>query len=431
MSRVLRSTAVEAALFAVLSIFLLSGVDQVPFHPDESSLLFQSRDLEALVTRPLDMAWVPGEPTTPEMTYRLLNAPLAKYVLGVARRLAGYGSAAVSVDWDWSKSWGQNVVAGALPPAPLLYDARTASTVALLGAVIALYFAGRKAGGRAAGLAAALLLGLNALSLLHGRRAMAEGTMLMGVGAAVLGILVADRRPFLAGLAVALAVNAKTSTLPLLLIGWLATVWTANLAGRSVRSRFGRTVRYASGVILLTAVLQPVLWRHPLGAMQAMWDTRRDLLARQVEDIRTLVPDQVPADLPQRAVILVANLYLAPLQYSEVGNYLAVQRASVLAYESRFGHSLLRGFVGGGLLLGLTLLGMTWALRRARLAGPDTTRIYSLLGLATVFQALALVSAIPLPFQRYTLPLLPFLCLWQGLGLFAGVPGTESKRRPT
>ena len=430
MRRIFRSTAVEAALFAVLSIFLLSGVDQVPFHPDESSLLFQSRDLEALVTRPLDLAWAPGPAPNSEMTYRLLNAPLAKYVLGLARALAGYGPDSVSVDWDWSKSWGQNVVAGALPSAPLLHAARTASTVALLGAVIALYFAGRKAGGRAAGLAAALLFGLNALSLLHGRRAMAEGTMLLGVAAATLGLLVADRRPFLAGLAVALAVNAKTSTLPLLLIGWLATVWTADPARRSVGSRFSRTVRYASGVILLTAVLQPVLWRQPLGAMQAMWETRRDLLARQVDDIRTLAPDHVPADFPQRAVILVANLYLAPLQYSEVGNYLAEQRASVLQYESRFGHSLLRGFVGGGLLMGLTLLGAAWALRRVRRAGPDTARIYGLLGLATVFQGLALVSAIPLPFQRYTLPLLPLLCLWQGLGLFAGVPDAESKRRP-
>jgi 4-amino-4-deoxy-L-arabinose transferase-like glycosyltransferase len=430
MRRVLRSTAVEAALFAVLSIFLLSGVDLVPFHPDESSLLFQSRDLEALVTGPLSMAWTPGNAPTPEMTYRLLNAPLAKYVLGVARRLAGYGPDSVSVDWDWSKSWGQNVVAGALPPAPLLHGARTASTVALLGAVIALYLAGRKAGGRAAGLAAALLFGLNALSLLHGRRAMAEGTMLFGVAAATLGLLAADRRPFLAGLAVALAVNAKTSTLPLLLIGWLATVWTADPAGRSVSSQFGRTARYAIGVILLTAVLQPALWRHPLGALQAMWDTRRDLLARQVEDIQRLAPDHVAADLPQRSMILVANLYLAPLQYSEVGNYLVEQRASVQAYESNVSHTLLRGFVGGGLLLGLTLLGMIWALRRARLAGPDTTRFYGLLGLATVFQGLALVSAIPLPFQRYTLPLLPFLCLWQGLGLVAGVPRTDTKRRP-
>jgi 4-amino-4-deoxy-L-arabinose transferase-like glycosyltransferase len=430
MRRILRSTAVEAALFAVLSIFLLSGVDQVPFHPDESSLLFQSRDLEAIVTRPMDMAWVPGQAPTPEMSYRLLNAPLAKYVLGLARVLAGYGPDSVSVDWDWSKGWDENVVSGALSPAPLLHGARTASTVALLGATIALYFAGRKAGGRAAGLAAALLFGFNALALLHGRRAMAEGTMLLGIAAAALGLLIADRRPFLAGLAVALAVNAKTSALPLLLIGWLATVWTANPAGGSVRSRVGRTLRYLSGVIVLTAALQPVLWRHPLGAMQAMWDTRRELLARQVEDIRTLAPDHVPAGLAQRAVILVANLYVAPLQYAEVGNYVVEERASVLQYESRFGHNLLRGFVGGGLLLGLTLLGTAWALLRLRRSGPETARIRGLLVLATVSQGLALVYAIPLPFQRYTLPLLPFLCLWQGLGLFTGVRGAESKRRP-
>ena len=127
MRRILRSSAVEAALLAALSIFVLSGIDRVPFHPDEASLLFESRDLESLLARPLDMAWDPLKPSSAEMTYRLLNAPLPKYVLGLGRALAGFGPETVAVDWDWSKTWTQNAIAGALPPRDLLAAARTAS----------------------------------------------------------------------------------------------------------------------------------------------------------------------------------------------------------------------------------------------------------------------------------------------------------------
>jgi len=429
MRRILRSSAVEAALLAGLSIYLLSGIDRVPFHPDEASLLFQSRDFESLLTRPLDMAWDSAQPPSPERAYRLLNAPLPKYVLAVGRRLAGFGPETVAVDWDWSKTWTQNATAGALPRQELLTAARSASAVALLIGVVALYLAARRFGGRAAGLAAAVLLGLNALALLHGRRAMAEGTLMAGLGIAVLGILAADRRPFLAGLAVAVAIASKTSALPLVPIGWLAAAWPRGGHKASIGSAARATGLYAAGFLLLTVALQPVLWRHPIQATEQMWQERRDLLARQVADIALLAPDHVLGGLPQRTAILIANLYLAPLQYSEVGNYLVEQRASILEYEGGVGNTLLRSSAGGGLLLALTLLGLVWGWRRSRDAGGDERRVLILLLLATVAQGVGLIAAIPLPVQRYTLPLLPFLCLWQALGL-VGVPTRESKRRP-
>jgi 4-amino-4-deoxy-L-arabinose transferase-like glycosyltransferase len=430
MRRILRSTAVEASLLAALSIFVLSGIDRVPFHPDEASLLYQSRDLEQLLSDPLDMAWEPSAAPSPEMTYRLLNAPLPKYVLGLGRRAAGFGPQAVAVDWDWSKTWIENAMLGALPGPRVLEAARTASATALLVGVAALYLATRRLAGRGAAIAAAVLLGINALALLHGRRAMAEGTLMMGVGIAVLGILSADRRPFLAGLAVAVAVASKTSTLPLLPIGWLAALWLPGVRKLNLTAAARGTLLYAAGFAVLTLALFPVLWRHPILAAERMVQERNELLARQVADIQMLAPDHVLSSAPQRSVVLVANLYLAPLQYAEVGNYLEELGPSIQQYQDAFGRDLLRSSAGGGFLLGLTLLGLAWGWRRAKRTEGDRGRAFVLLLLATIAQASALVIAIPLPVQRYMLPLLPFLCLWQGVGVAGGLAGPTTKRRP-
>jgi hypothetical protein len=57
-----------------------------------------------------------------------------------------------------------------------------------------------------------------------------------------------------------------------------------------------------------------------------------------------------------------------------------------------------------------------------------------LLLIASGLQAAALVLAVPLPHQRYAIPLLPFACLWSALGathllrlFFPGVPHSFDK----
>ena len=201
-----RSTPwIEIAVLIVLTAFLLGGAAGVPFHPDESSWLFQSRDLEGVFTRPLSLAWRPAARDTPELSYRLLNAPLAKYILGTARLAAGFSAASVGTDWSWSRSWDENVADGALPAQGLLAAARRASALLLIPAVVALYFCGRAVGGRGTGVAAAIFLGTNALVLLHGRRAMAEGALTLAICLALVGLIYADRHPWLAGLAAGVA----------------------------------------------------------------------------------------------------------------------------------------------------------------------------------------------------------------------------------
>ena len=420
----------EVILLVALAAFLLASAGGVPFHPDETTWLFQSRDLEAFLARPRSLAWRSGLEPSPDMTYRLLNAPLAKDVLAAARWIVGAPAAAVAVDWTWSDSWDDNVAAGALPAPGVLAAARTASAGLVVLAVVALYFCGTALAGRGTGLAAAILLGTNALVLLHGRRAMAEGALTLAVCLALLGLLHAERHPWLAGIAAGLAFAAKTSAAVWIPVGWMAAAWSADPQRRSwraVAARVGAFTLAAGGVTLL---LYPVLWAEPLNALAAMWRARQELLAAQVAATNAVMPWAVLVTPGQRAATFLVHLYFSPLQFAEAANYLRQTAAAEAAYSASPFHALFRGLAGGALLLGLTLLGIAQGLRRVRMPETNERRAFGVVLVATAVQAAALAFAVPLAFQRYVLALVPLACLWCGCGIATVVERLTRNRRP-
>jgi 4-amino-4-deoxy-L-arabinose transferase-like glycosyltransferase len=420
----------EGALLVLLTAVLLGGAARVPFHPDESSWLFQSRDLESLMARPLSLAWRATSEPSPEVTYRLLNAPLAKYVLAVGRLAAGYPAVTVATDWNWSASWGENVTAGALPDAGLLAAARLASALLLVPAVIAMYFSGRAVGGRAAGVAAAVFLGTNALVLLHGRRSMAEGALTLAVCLALLGALHADRHPWLAGAAAALAFAAKTSAGVWIPLGAVAAAWSGDPARRSPRATLVRIASFAVSTVFVTFLLYPVLWSDPARALIEMWRARQAFVAAQVATTKAVMPWVVLSGPAERAATHLVHLYFAPLQFAEAANYLRQTAASEATYLASPANSLLRGVGGGAVLLGLSLLGLVRGLRGMRDSKPRERRAVGVALLATLVQATALVLAVPLAFQRYVIPLVPLACLWCGVGVAWLVEVATRNRRP-
>jgi 4-amino-4-deoxy-L-arabinose transferase-like glycosyltransferase len=418
---------VEFAILLLLSVYIVSGAAQVPFHPDESSWLFQSRDLEGLVSDPASLAWRRGVEPDQEMTYRLLNAPLAKYVLGAARVAAGFPASTVESDWHWGKTWEENVLADALPPEGLLHAARRASALLLIPAVIAIYFCGRALGGRTTALVAAILLATNALVLLHGRRSMAEGALTLGVCLALLGLLYADRHPWLAGLAAGLAFSAKTSAAVWIPLGWVAAAWAGNRR-RSAGSALARMGAFtlASGLVIL--VLHPILWAEPANAVTEMWKARQTLVAAQVETTAHFMPWAVLWSPADRLAGLLAHLYFSPLQFAEAGNYIRETAAAEAAYLAVPGSGLLRGILGGAVFLGVGLLGLFVALRKDWRSAPELQRVVTLVLLATVIQTAALAAAVPLAFQRYSAPLVPLACLWAARGLASLIEFVDSRR---
>ncbi|NIS79395.1 MAG: hypothetical protein GTO14_04110, partial [Anaerolineales bacterium] len=205
--------------------FVIWGMTKVPFHPDESSLLYQSRDLESLITAPWSLAWDPAKNEDVDQQYRALNAPLGKYIIGLGRRLFGYGPSSVAVDWNWAKSWHENASLGALPERNLLLGGRLAVTLLLPVSLVLMYLCGKELGGERTGILAATFFGFNTLVLIHNRRAMSEGVMTVCLCLSILGMLIAHRKPLLAGLGASLAFSAKYSVAPMLLVNLIAIAW--------------------------------------------------------------------------------------------------------------------------------------------------------------------------------------------------------------
>jgi 4-amino-4-deoxy-L-arabinose transferase-like glycosyltransferase len=414
-----RATAVPATVLTLLVAFLLSGVGQVPFHPDETSLLFESRDLELYVTDPRSMAWSEAGRGQAEQEYRALNAPLSKYVLGIGRRLAGHGPDEVGVDWDWSLSWEDNRLRGALPAADVLIPARLASTSLVAAALVLMYLCGVKFGGRSTGLVSAVLLGLNALVLLHGRRAMAEGTLIFAVCLGIWGILHADRRPWLAGLAAALAFSAKHTALPLLPLGWLAVLWREHPASPApfARQAARSSAIYVGTAALVVMAMNPLLWSDPLASGMEVLRARQALVREQIQAQAEHSALPLPMTGVDSTSALIAQLFLTPLQFEELPNYAENLSQSIAGYLQNPLHSLLRGWISGALLMALTLAGMVLGLARLRTAGGPVLRDFGLLLLTTLVQAVVMVLTLPFPYQRYYLPLVPLCVLWAAFAL--------------
>jgi hypothetical protein len=225
------------------------------------------------------------------------------------------------------------------------------------------------------------------------------------------------RRPWLAGLGMALAFNAKHSTLALLPVGLLAVCWElTSLERKTIGLRAKKAainaLIYGTVFGLATLALNPFLWRDPWGAAQTSLKERNYLLQRQLADTLRLAPEKAMITPGQRSMSLAANLFIVPPAFAEVKQYQPYTEAAEVAYMTTPGHNLLRSLSGAGITLGLFLLGIGLALVDFRYKNAEQRRVLVLVGLATISQMTMLIWAVPLTWQRYVIPLAPLVCLW-------------------
>lgn len=402
-------------LLGVLTTYQLWGLPWVPFHPDESTQLYMSADFEQYLRHPTGLSFDPGKQADPRQRYRLLDAPLTRYLLGLGRRLGGLDP--LAVDWDWSQDWGQNQRAGALPSPQLLWYGRLMVALLLPLTMVFIYLIGLRVAGKWTGWLAALLLGSHSLVLLHGRRAMAEGALLFGIVLVTWSLIQASRHPWLPGLALAIAFSAKQSSLALAPVALLAAMWPAAGKPPSARRVALGGIQFFLAFIVTALLLNPIYWHQPLQAVTAAWEARQDLLHRQITETGQLAPNQRLNSVGERVLALVANLYLLPPSFAEVGNYLENTAAAEAAYLAIPGHNWLRGLIPGALLLASGLVGLGLGVIQSWRGTEERRQALALLALATLFQAGALLVVVPLPWQRYVIPAVPFTCLWAAVSL--------------
>jgi hypothetical protein len=175
------------ALWGVYALAMLATLPSVPFHPDESTHIYLSQDFDQLVRRvdPAGVTWQAASAPAEVRRYRLLEAPLSRYLIGLSRTLTGQHTPPLAVDWNWSATWEANAAAGALPSEALLAAARVPATLGTVAGALLVFAIGRRAGGLVAGVSAAALYAANGALWLHGRRAMSEGLTIFAILLAV------------------------------------------------------------------------------------------------------------------------------------------------------------------------------------------------------------------------------------------------------
>ncbi len=391
----------------LLTIFYGWTLADVPFHPDESTQIYMSADLSTLLRNPLALSWDGSSTLDGEERIRAIDAPLAKYLIGAAR--AALSVPPLESDWDWAASWEENAADGALPSPRQLLISRAAIT-ALLPLALGLYYLSlRENLPGIPALLGVLLLGLNPLVLLHGRRAMSEGVLIFGLAFFLWAATRAKRDPWLIGLALAVALNAKHTAVALLPAGLYAACLIPG--GKiSLKKITSRILKFSLPILVVSALLNPFYWRQPLQAFQTGLDARFRL-ARQQEIDHFGGPEQDRLSfLQQRVIALIANTFYMDPQTEEVGNYLAETRQSRESYLSKPIHTWGRGLIGGAISLALVLSGAVLTLRKIR-EQPRRQRENILVWLLSSL-GLVLILLLPLPWQRYVVPLLPLSVYW-------------------
>lgn len=406
-------------VLSLISTWYWSGVTSVPFHPDESTFLFLSSDLNTLLRQPMALVWE-SNPTSVDGTnalrsaryrYWLLDAPLGRYLVGMGRVLAG--EPALPVDWDWGKSWAENQQSGALPSPRLLLAGRLAPAALFPLSVLLLFLTTRRVTNSFTAWVAALLMAGSSLVLLHTRRSVSEGPLLFTTSLMLWSLVKTEERPWLTAFAAALATAAKHTLAAFAPIGLLAVLLPQR--STAVATFSSRIRQVAFFTILFTAaifLLNPFLWKEPVQAFEASITARQNLVQAQVSDR----PGQELNTPARRLASLVGALYFSPIQTAEVRNYQAETLAQDTAYLSNPLHTLFRSSQAGVLLLIFNLVGFGFGCAAVRRA-PARQRGLLLLLAAALVQTLALLALIPLPWQRYYLPLVPLNCFWTAYGL--------------
>ncbi len=270
--------------------------------------------------------------------------------------------------------------------------------------------------------------------LLHTRRAMAEAVLTFGLLAATWSFLDAGRRPWLAGLALGFAVCAKHTAIALLPVGMFAATLPAVHSNSSQEKptlirAFGNWAQMIVVFTLVVLSLNPVFWREPIQSAHTAWKERLDLLDRMKADHQVDAEEGFGKDFSRRLAGMIAHLFMTPPTFAESENYSSQINHLEEAYLSIPGNQLFRGFSFGGLMFAAALAGITLAVVEIRKVNSNRRRAILILLAVTFALGAGVAILAQLPWQRYVLPLVPLVCLWQAYlaaSLGAGLSGRIS-----
>lgn len=398
-------------IMVLLSIYYFASIMQVPFHPDESTQIYMSSDLEKFFTSPEELFWVKNGLEDRRMELRMLDAPLSRYFIGIARLISGQDP--TTSDWDWSLTYVENQENGALPSKNLLFSSRLAVSFLFPFSLVLIWHLLKKNFGALAGWFGIFATAGNALVLLHTRRAMAESLTFFFVICLIYFLFSKRPNPLLLGLLAALVVSAKQST-----IIWLIVILALLLVGSQFRmDNFKQKLRNLSlcavAFIVVVFLLNPFMWKHPIQSSKKALDLRQALVQQQTADIYRVSPGAALFSPIQRISSLIGNLYFTPPAVVDTANYVSDLEININMYSNNPANRMFRDMTGGSIILLFTLLGVYTIFRSP---SPAHHREEILLLIAGCLQFLVLAIIVTLPFQRYVIPLVPTAIIFFAVG---------------
>ena len=401
-----------------LAIYMLSGAAIVPFHGDESTLMVMSRDFYTIFVEG-DLSKVYFDPqwqnNPHEQQLRLLNGSVSKIIYGWLGALNGFGPRDLNRDWSWANDYDANAVRGAIPDAELLGQARLASSLQLALAAALLFQFAKLTIDRPTAYLAATLFALHPNMLINGRRAMMEGSHILGLMLVLMAAawLLQERRwqrYLLLGASAGFAIAAKHPNVSICALVFLACsvdpLWRLlRGSGKAWRKPASDLAGIAfAGVTssLVFLFLNPAWWNDPLAVAPVVIELRQELLQDQVNILGGYT------SLADRLHGWFQYGFAGERQYFEAQNWATYDAigAQIAAYERSGLAGLL--FIGSSARLGLIclLLAIYGIVHLAR--NRSVAAEYRLLLLIwAVGSALVTLRLNPLPWARYYLPLLP------------------------
>jgi 4-amino-4-deoxy-L-arabinose transferase-like glycosyltransferase len=410
-------------IFIGIVIFYIWGISLVPFHPDESTQLYMSQDFVDYFTAPLSLSYQTDQTITPKVSYRALDAPITKYLIGLSRLI--FQSPEHKTDWDWSTDWETNLKTGAFPSRDNLRIARIIPTSLSLISIIVCYFAFNRFLPKYLALLSVLYFALNPLMLLHGRRAMAEPALVLSVSIFMFMIINRVNNPFVLGAALAVGFNSKQTAIALLPAAIIAIYLAQEGKSRLIKSLIQSIIMIGT-IGVITYLLNPFYWQQPIQALKTSLQLRGILSDAH---LKNYLGGEIPS-LFYRFATAIANLFINKLSFSEINNLPTFMMEDITRYESVFIHDWGRNIILGSLFLSFIFLGIYHMFKRSGPHSQTSNDRSYLFYLSLALLTIVTLIALPIPWQRYILPLLPYTTLSIALGFIPLIqkPGETSAK---
>lgn len=398
-----------AAIFSILWMFFyFKNIMVVPFHPDESTQIFMSKDVELIFNNTTDLYFQENAQNSDEQNYRLLDAPLPKYFIGIFRYLFKLES--IPLDWDWSISWTDNQ--NAIPSPQLLLISRISAAIFFPLSLILFALILKEVFGSDILLIilSLTLFAFNSLLLLHTRRAMAESSLIFFLLLSLLTLCkISNKWFFLASVPIAFAINAKQILIFLIPLALILLIFNFS---NKLKIFVMQTTLFFVFLVSIFYFLNPVTWKQPLHVAQQMINQRIELSQNQADAIESVTPEFLTNSVSKRITAFIAQIFILQPSPQEVSNYQENLNQSIINYfKNPLHRGLIRNLIGGTIYLILFSIGFFKSFSLL----PNKFKLIFLSGF--ILFSLEILITLTIPFQRYYLPAIPFTIIFAMIGL--------------